>query len=149
MGLVRLLVVVVGFCASWPQSFSGQSMSLEGEEAWIKWQFTAVLRKCFPGDLTITELLLVPKIAENFVLYSERYRERVIKPAVTSQVRNKCWEMLLSWKDHPEGYCSGPDKVTIDSNSMTFLKERKPRLNFEEKKGKYYFLNMYKCLCIL
>lgn len=72
------------------QSFSGQNMSLAGEEAWIKWQFTAVLRKYFLGDLTLIYLLLLPKIAVNFVLYSGKCMEEVMAPAVTSQVRNKC-----------------------------------------------------------
>lgn len=72
------------------QTFSGQSMSLAGEEAWVKWQFTAVLRKYFLGDLTIIYLLLPPKIAVNFVLYSGKHMEEVMAPAVTSQVRSKC-----------------------------------------------------------
>lgn len=81
----------MGACTSGAQSFSGESVSLGGEETWIKWQFVAVLIKCFLQDLTITcYLLLVPKIAVNCVLYSGKCMERVIKPAVTSQVRNKC-----------------------------------------------------------
>lgn len=66
-------------------------MSLGGEEAWSKWQFIVAVRKCFLWDLSITcYLLLLPKIAVNFALYSGKCMETVIKPAATSQVGNKC-----------------------------------------------------------
>lgn len=83
------------------QSFSGQNMFLAGEEAWIKWQFTAVLRKYFLGDLTLIYLLLLPKIAVNFVLYSGKCMEKMKAPAVTSQVRKKCWEVAIVLKRSP------------------------------------------------
>lgn len=61
----------------------------------IKWQFTAVLRRCLleiKQSLTITcYLLFLPKITVNFVLYPENCMEKVIKPAATSQVRNRCY----------------------------------------------------------
>lgn len=121
------------------QPLSGDSVSLGGEGACIKWQFTVALWKCFLQDLAIIcYLLLLPTIAVNFVLYSGKCMERVIKPAATSQVRHKCWEMLLSWKDHPEGHCSGPDTITIDSSSMTFLTKRKRRLYLRRAREKYY-----------
>lgn len=93
-------------------------------------------------NLAITYLLLLPKIAVNFVLYSGKCLERVIKPAATFQVRNKCWEILLSWKDHAEGQCSEPD-ATIDSSSVSFLIERKRRLYFEEREGNTIYTCIY------
>lgn len=78
-------------CAPGTQPLSGDSVSLGGEGAWIKRQFTVALRKCFLWDLAITcYLLLLPTIAVNFVLYSGKCMETVIKPAAASQVRNKC-----------------------------------------------------------
>lgn len=141
--LVPLIVCLVRFgCSgclySWSKPLSEESVSLGDEEAWIKWKFTAALRKCFLWDLAITcYLLLQPKIAVNFVLYSGKCTKRMIKPTATSQVRNRCWEMLLSWKDHREGHCSTLDTIAIDRSSMTFLPERKRRLYIEQREGKY------------
>lgn len=83
--------MVASVCTSEAKSFSGESMSLGDEEAWLKWQFTAVLIKCFLRDLTVScYLLFLSEIAVKLVLYSGKCMERVIKPTVTSQMRNKC-----------------------------------------------------------